>query len=320
MKYKKTILVAGGAGFIGSNYLNKFAPISPNCFFINVDKLTYAGNLDNLNTSSFKNYCFEKTDIANVKDLEKVFKKHQPTDVINFAAESHVDASIQNPSIFIETNVVGANNLLTLATRHKINRYLQISTDEVYGEFKNTAGKFKETDILRPGNPYSASKAAADMLALAWRKTFGLNIVIARGCNTFGPNQDKSKMIPKFIANLLDNKKIPLYGSGLNIREWIFVQDHIDAIDLIFRKGKSGEIYNIGSGCEKSNREVVRILLNNLGGSNRMVKFVKDRLGHDFRYGLNTRKIRTELGWKPKHIFETSIKETVDFYKKSRQC
>ena len=315
MKPEKTILVTGGAGFIGSNYLNKFVPKYKDYFFINVDILTYAADLNNLKVGLLDNYKFEKVDIRDIKDLEKVFAKHKPTDIINFAAESHVDFSIKNPAIFIETNVNGTNNLLTLAKKYKISRFHQISTDEVYGQLKTKKGKFKETDILDPGSPYSASKAAADLLVKAYNKTFGLNTVITRSSNNYGPNQDVSKLIPKFITNLLDDKKVPLYAKGDNIRDWIYVEDNIDAIDLVFHKGKVGEIYNIGGSCEKTNLEITKILLNLLNKDENYIESVPDRLGHDFRYALNIDKIQNELGWKPKYNFEEAIRKTIKFYK-----
>jgi len=315
MKNKKTILVTGGAGFIGSNYLNKFVPKYKDYLFINVDILTYAANLDNLKISSLDNYRFEKVDIRDIKNLEKVFVKYNPTDIINFAAETHVDFSIKNPNIFIETNINGTNNLLILAKEYKINRFHQISTDEVYGQLKTRKGKFKETDNLNPSSPYSASKAAADLLVKAYNKTFGLNTVITRSSNNYGPNQDISKLIPKFITNLLDNKKVPLYAKGDNIRDWIYVEDNIDAIDLVFHKGRTGEIYNIGSGCEKSNLEITKTLLDLLKKNEGFIENVPDRPGHDFRYALNINKIQNELGWRPKYNFENAIKKTIKFYK-----
>ena len=315
MKNKKTILVTGGAGFIGSNYLNKFVPKYKDYLFINVDILTYAANLDNLKIGSLDNYRFEKVDIRDIKNLERVFVKYNPTDIINFAAETHVDFSIKNPNIFVETNVNGANNLLLLAKKYNLNRFHQVSTDEVYGQLKNKKGKFKETDLLHPSSPYSASKAAADLLVNAYNRTFGLNTVITRSSNNYGPNQDRSKLIPKFIINLLNNKKVPLYAKGDNIRDWIYVEDDIDAIDLVFHKGRAGEIYNIGSSHEKTNLEITKIVLNLLGKDESFIEYVPDRPGHDFRYALDTTKIQKELGWRPKYNFEEAIKKTVKFYK-----
>ncbi len=315
MKYKKIILVTGGAGFIGSNYLNKFVPKYKNYFFINLDALTYAGNLNNIKIKNAKNYTFEKIDIRDIKSLNKNFSKYHPTDIIHFAAETHVDFSIQNPAIFIETNINGTNNILMLAKEYKINRFCQISTDEVYGQLKSKRGKFKETDKLDPSSPYSASKAAAELLVNAYHKTFSLNTVITRSSNNYGPNQDTSKLIPKFITNLLKNEKVPLYASGQNIRDWIYVEDNVRAINLVFHKGKSGEVYNIGGQCEKTNLEITKILLKLLDKDESFIEQVADRPGHDFRYALDVSKIRRELGWRPKYNFQQGVKKTVEFYK-----
>ena len=310
---KKTILVTGGAGFIGSNYLNKFVPKYKDYLFINVDILTYAADLNNLKVGSLATYKFEKVDIRDIKNLERVFLKYKPTDIINFAAETHVDFSIKNPNIFIETNINGTNNLLTLAKEYKINRFHQISTDEVYGQLKTRKGKFKETDNLNPSSPYSASKAAADLLVKAYNKTFGLNTVITRSSNNYGPNQDVSKLIPKFITNLLNNKKVPLYARGDNIRDWIYVEDNIDVVDLVFHKGRVGEIYNIGGSCEKTNLEITKTLLNLLGKDESFIENVADRPGHDFRYALNINKIQNELGWEPKTPLDQGLKNTIEW-------
>ncbi len=315
MKYKKTIVITGGAGFIGSNYLNKFVPKYKEYLFINIDCLTYAANLDNIIVQKASNYRFEKVDIRDLKKLTNIFSRYQPTDIINFAAETHVDFSIKNPAVFIETNINGTNNLLMLAKEYKINRFCQISTDEVYGQLKTRKGKFKETDNLNPSSPYSASKAAADLLVNAYHKTFGLNIVITRSSNNYGPNQDASKLIPKFIINLLNNQKVPLYAKGTNIRDWIYVEDNVEAIDLVFHKGKSGEVYNIGGQCEKTNLEITHILLKLLDKDEGYIEHVADRPGHDFRYALDISKIHQELGWSPKWNFEKGIKETIHWFK-----
>jgi dTDP-glucose 4,6-dehydratase len=315
MTYKKIILVTGGAGFIGSNYLNKFVPKYKNYFFINIDALTYAGNLDNIKIKNAKNYAFEQIDIRDIRSLNKIFLKYHPTDIIHFAAETHVDFSIQNPAIFIETNINGTNNLLMMAKQYKIKRFVYISTDEVYGQLKSKKGKFKETDNLDPSSPYSASKAGAELLVNAYHKTFGLDTVITRSSNNYGPNQDTFKLIPKFITNLLENKKVPLYASGQNIRDWLYVEDNIIAIDLVFHRGRSGEAYNIGGQCEKTNLEITKILLKLLNKDESYIEYVPDRLGHDFRYALDISKINNELGWQPKYSFEKGIKKTIEFYK-----
>lgn len=315
MKYTRIIFITGGAGFIGSNYLNKFVPQYKNYLFINIDALTYAANLSNITINSCKNYKFEKADIRDINKLNTIFLKYKPTDIIHFAAESHVDFSIKNPSIFVETNIDGTNNLLLLAKQYKLNRFHQISTDEVYGQLKTRKGKFKETDNLNPSSPYSASKAAADLLVNAYHKTFGLNTVITRSSNNYGSNQDTTKLIPKFIVNLLNNKKVPLYAQGDNIRDWIYIEDNVEAINLVFHKGKSGEIYNIGGQCEKTNLEITRIILKLLHKDESYIKHVVDRPGHDFRYALDISKISKELGWKPKYNFEIGIIKTIEFYK-----
>ena len=316
MKGKKTILVTGGCGFIASNYLNKFVAKYQNDYlFVNIDRLTYAANKANVVVGSSSNYFFEQADIRDGAVMEKIFIKYAPTDIINFAAETHVDASIDNPGIFVETNIVGTHNLLMLARRHRVDRFHQVSTDEVYGHFENKEGKFSENDALRPNSPYSASKASADLLVNAYHRTFGLNCVISRGSNTYGPNQDSSKLIPKFITNILKNKKVPLYAKGDNVRDWLYVEDHIDAIDAVFHKAKSGQIYNIGANCEKSNIEITKILLDALGKDESMIDYVEDRPGHDFRYGLCIEKIKGELGWAPRFGFEESMKITIEYYK-----
>lgn len=316
MKNKKIILITGGTGFIGSNYLNKFVPKHKDYLFINVDVLTYAANLANLKINRFDNYSFEKVDIRDLKNLERMFIEYKPTDIIHFAAETHVDFSIRNPSIFIETNISGTHNLLQLAKKYKINRFCHISTDEVYGDFKeNESGQFTEKSPLVPNNPYSASKAAADLLVGVYFQTFGLNTVIARSSNNYGFNQDPSKLIPKFIINLLHNKKVPLYADGSNIRDWIFVEDNIDAIDLVFHQGKPGKVYNISANCEKSNLRITEMLLKLLGRDASFIEYISDRPGHDFRYALNSSKIRNELNWKPKYSFERGISKTIESYK-----
>ncbi len=315
MKKSKVILVTGGAGFIGSNYLNKFVPIYPKYLFVNIDVLTYAANKQNISVYDRSNYKFEKVDIINMLALKKIFKKYSPTDIIHFAAESHVDVSIQNPSIFVETNILGTHNLLLLAKEHRINRYYQISTDEVYGSLNKSEAPFTTSSNLAPNNPYSASKASADLLVRAYHKTFGLNTVISRYGNNYGPNQDKTKLIPKFINLLTHGKKVPLYAKGENVRDWVYVEDHIDAIDLIFHKGKAGQIYNIGANSEMTNMEIVRALLSLSKRDKNAIQYVADRPGHDFRYAIDDKEISKELGWKAKHTFREGIEKTFKHYK-----
>ena len=309
-EYKKKIIVTGGFGFIGSNFLNKFVLKYPEYLFINIDCVTYAADKKKVIVSRKPNYAFEKTDIRDLKSLEKVFKKYKPTDTIHFAAESHVDISIENPAIFVETNIIGTHNLLMLAKKYSLNRYYQVSTDEVYGSLKKGDKPFTTNSPLAPNSPYSASKASADMLVRAYFKTFGINTVISRCSNNYGPNQDKSKLIPKFIYLLLSNKKVPLYAKGENIRDWIYVEDHIDAIDMIFHEGKPGSIYNIGGNCELSNMEIVKKLIAMAKKDESYIEYVSDRPGHDFRYAIDNSEIRKELGWKPRYIFEKGLMKT----------
>lgn len=312
-EYKKKIIVTGGLGFIGSNFLNKFVIKYPEYFFINVDCMTYAANKKNICVSKKSNYTFERIDIRDLKSLEKVFKKYKPTDIIHFAAESHVDISIKNPAIFVETNVIGTHNLLMLSKKYFLNRYYQVSTDEVYGSLEKDNKPFRIDSSLAPNSPYSASKAAADMLVRAYSKTFDMNAVISRCSNNYGPNQDKTKLIPKFIFFLLSNKKVPLYAKGENIRDWIYVEDHIDAIDMIFHKGKSGSIYNIGGNCELSNMEIVKKLIAITKKDKSYIEYVSDRLGHDFRYAIDNSEIYKEFGWKPRYSFKEGIMKTFKY-------
>ncbi len=303
----KTILVTGGAGFIGSNYLNEFVPEHPETTFINVDALTYAGNLANVHVSEAANYLFEKVDITDAAALEQLFVRYAPAGIIHFAAESHVDKSIENPDQFIKTNVVGTNNLLRLAVKYKVERFHQVSTDEVYGSLTEAGEPFTEASLLTPNNPYSASKAAADLLVHSYYKTFGLNAVITRCSNNYGPNQDDTKMIPLFLKRLRSGAKVPLYGDGLHVRDWLHVHDHIKAIDVVFRGGKPGEVYNIGGDNELTNLALVQKLLALTHREDDAIEFVTDRLGHDRRYAINAAKIQSELGWKPIVTFEEGL-------------
>ena len=314
--FSKRILVTGGAGFIGSNYLNYAVKKYPRELFINVDALTYAGDLRNVLVHEKKNYAFEKADICDVAAMSSVFEKYQPTHIIHFAAETHVDQSIVNPSTCIKTNVEGTDTLLQLAREHRVARFHLISTDEIYGDLAKTGAPFTERSPYDPRNPYSASKAGAEMVFKAYQNTFALPGTITRSSNNYGPGQDATKLIPKFINNLLQGKKVPVYGKGAQIRTWLYVEDSVRAIDLVFRKGKDGEIYNIGGGEEYTNLEVTKKLLHLLKKSEGNIEYVADRPGHDFRYALSSKKIERELGWKPKVKFEDGIKKTVAFYKK----
>ncbi|MDU5141611.1 MAG: dTDP-glucose 4,6-dehydratase [Paenibacillus dendritiformis] len=311
------ILITGGAGFIGSNFvlymLNKY----PDYKIVNVDALTYAGNLENLSEiQDNRNYCFVKADIADSHAMEKLFSEGIDV-VVNFAAESHVDRSILDPEIFVKTNVLGTQVLLDAAKKHGVTKFVQVSTDEVYGSLGET-GLFSETTPLAPNSPYSASKAGGDLLVRAYHETFGLPVNITRCSNNYGPYQFPEKLIPLMIANALNDKQLPIYGDGLNVRDWLYVEDHCSAIDLVIHKGRDGEVYNIGGNNERTNIHIVRTILEQLGKPDSLIKYVEDRLGHDRRYGIDATKITAELGWKPKHTFETGIKETIEWYLNNR--
>jgi dTDP-glucose 4,6-dehydratase len=311
------LLITGGAGFIGSNFLYYMNAKYPNYSLINLDKLTYAGNLENLKGLADKsNYQFIHGDITDRKTVEPLFQTGLDG-VIHFAAESHVDRSINQPDIFIRTNVLGTQVLLDLAKKYKVQRYLQVSTDEVYGSLEST-GYFTEQTPLAPRSPYSASKAGADLLVKAAFHTFGLPVFITRSSNNYGPYQFPEKIIPLMIVNALQDKELPVYGDGLNIREWIHVNDHCRAIDLVFHHGKPGEIYNIGGGNERPNIELVRLILKELGKPETLISYVEDRPGHDRRYAVNSTKIMTTLGWLPEISFEIGLKETIRWYQENQ--
>lgn len=313
-QYKKTILVTGGAGFIGSNYLNMMVPRYANYRFVNIDALTYAADLKNITVADAQNYVFEKADIRDTVKLEEIWTKYSPTDIIHFAAESHVDNSITGPRIFVETNVLGTQNLLECARIHGIKRFHQISTDEVYGSLLFDAPPTDERSPLIPNSPYSASKAGADHLVRAYNKTFGLNTVTTRASNNYGPHQHPEKLIPLFIKNLLSGKKVPLYGTGKNIRDWLYVGDHVLGIDAVFHKGKSGEVYNLGGGIELENIDITKKLLKLTGRDESAIEYVTDRPGHDLRYALDCSKANRELNWTPLQSLEEGLKETVSYY------
>lgn len=310
----RTLLVTGGAGFIGSNYIRTILTERDDIEIINVDKLTYAGNLENLTEiESKKNYTFIKGDIANNELIEYIFTKYKIDEVVNFAAESHVDRSILGSEVFYRTNVMGTNVLLEASRRHEVKKYLQISTDEVYGSLGET-GLFTESTPLSPNSPYSSSKAGADMMALAFYHTYGMPIVITRCSNNYGSYQFPEKLIPLMIINALHDKKLPVYGDGKNVRDWIYVIDHNKAIQLVLDKGVPGEVYNIGAENEMQNIQIIKLILGFLGKSENLIEFVKDRLGHDRRYAIDATKIKTELGWKPEFSFEQAIVKTVEWY------
>ena len=310
----KNILVTGGAGFIGSNFIRYMLNKYKDYKIVNLDLLTYAGNIKSLNDiKDNPNYLFVKGDIVDNKLVDKIVLENKIDVIINFAAESHVDKSITNPDIFIKTNVLGTQNLLEVAKKHKIKKYFQISTDEVYGSLGKT-GFFTETTPLAPNSPYSASKASADLLVMAYHHTFGLNVNITRCSNNYGPYQFPEKLIPLFITNLLNNKKVPLYGDGLNIRDWLFVEDHCVAIDTVLHKGKNGKIYNVGGNNEKTNRYITEVILKYLDKDESYIEYVQDRLGHDRRYAIDATKIKKELNWQPTYKFEDAIIKTIQWY------
>lgn len=308
----KTILVTGGAGFIGSCFIRHLLKKYNDYNVINLDALTYCGNLLNLkDIEDNSHYIFEKGNICDKKLVRELIKKSDY--VVNFAAESHVDNSISNPEIFIETNVKGTLNLLQACKEIGIERYLQVSTDEVYGTLGKT-GYFYETSPIQPNSPYSASKASADLLVRAYFETYGLPVLITRCSNNYGPYQYPEKLIPCFISKLLKGEKVPVYGDGLNVRDWLYVYDHCEAIDTVLHNGKIGEVYNIGGHNEKTNLEITKLILDAMDKDESSIEHVKDRLGHDRRYAISNDKITSELGWKPSITFEEGIKKTIDWY------
>jgi dTDP-glucose 4,6-dehydratase len=310
----KNILVTGGAGFIGSNYINHILAERDEYNIVNLDNLTYAGNLENLKPSeNKKNYTFIKGDISNSELVSYLFNKYKIKYVINFAAESHVDRSILGSEIFYRTNVIGTNVLLEIARRNEIEKFVQISTDEVYGSL-GPAGLFTEDTPISPNSPYSSSKAAADMMALAFYQTYKLPVVVTRCSNNYGPLQFPEKLIPLMIINALNGKKLPVYGDGMYVRDWIYVIDHNKAIDLVLEKGRIGEVYNIGASNEMPNIKIIKLILNYLNKSEDLIQYVKDRPGHDRRYAIDSSKIQNELEWKPSYTFEKAITETIDWY------
>ena len=310
----KTVLVTGGAGFIGSNFINHILAERNDWNIVNIDKLTYAGNLENLkDVEKNINYTFVKGDICNGELIDFLFSKYSFNYVVNFAAESHVDRSILGSEVFFKSNVMGTNNLLEAARRHKVERFLQISTDEVYGSL-GAEGYFTETTPLSPNSPYSSSKASADMMAMSFYHTYGLPVLITRCSNNYGQLQFPEKLIPLMIINALNSKKLPVYGDGLNVRDWIYVIDHNRAVEKVLEHGKIGEVYNIGAEREMQNIEIVKLILDKLGKSEELIQYVKDRPGHDRRYAIDASKIKNELGWEPKYTFEEAMSNTVDWY------
>jgi len=309
----KTILVTGGAGFIGSNFIHYMFRKYPEYKIINLDKLTYAGNPENLkDIENSPNYKFIKGDIADRKIVDEIFRFREIDAVVNFAAESHVDRSIEDPGIFIQTDIYGTYILLEAVKKYGSKLFLQISTDEVYGSI--TEGSCKEDYPLMPNSPYSASKAGAEMIVRSFYKTYGTPVIITRTSNNFGPYQYPEKVIPLFVTNLIDNIRIPLYGDGMNVRDWIYVEDNCAALDLVLHRGRIGEIYNIGAGNERPNIWLTKKILEILGKSEDMIKPVDDRPGHDRRYSVDCTKIIKELGWNTRYEFEVALKKTVYWY------
>ncbi|WP_440602876.1 dTDP-glucose 4,6-dehydratase [Bacillus sp. GB_SG_008] len=308
------LLVTGGAGFIGSNFVRYILETYPEYKIVNYDLLTYAGNLENLkDVESNSNYTFVKGDINNHELVDFLVKTYKIDVIVNFAAESHVDRSITEPDVFVRTNVLGTQTLLDVAKNNNIKKYVQISTDEVYGSL-GEEGYFTEETPLAPNSPYSASKTGGDLLVRAYFETYGMNVNITRCSNNYGPYHFPEKLIPLMITNAVEEKELPIYGDGKNIRDWLHVKDHCSAIDLVIHKGEPGEIYNIGGHNERTNNEIVHLIVSKLNASQELIKYVQDRLGHDRRYAIDPTKITEQLGWAPQYTFDTGIVETIQWY------
>ncbi len=311
------VIVTGGAGFIGGNFIHHMVEKYPDYEVVCLDALTYAGNLETLEPVKGRpNFTFAKGDIADRESVYRLFEEEKPDAVVNFAAESHVDRSIEDPGIFLQTNVMGTAVLMDACRKYGIGRYHQVSTDEVYGDLPLDRPDlfFTEETPIHTSSPYSASKASADLLALAYHRTFGLPVTISRCSNNYGPYHFPEKLIPLMIANCLNDKKLPVYGKGENVRDWLYVLDHCIAIDLIIHKGRVGEVYNIGGHNERTNLQVVETIIDALGKSRDLIEYVTDRPGHDMRYAIDPTKIRDELGWEPTTRFDEGIRQTIDWY------
>jgi dTDP-glucose 4,6-dehydratase len=313
------LLVTGGAGFIGSNFVRHILQKYPTYRVVNYDLLTYSGNLENLkDVESNKHYTFIKGNIINEELADYIVKDHSIDVIVNFAAESHVDRSITDPNVFVKTNVLGTQALLNVARLNNIRKYVQISTDEVYGSL-GEIGYFTEQTPLAPNSPYSASKASADFLVRSYFETYGLNVNITRCSNNYGPYHFPEKLIPLMITNAIEGNKLPIYGDGKNIRDWLHVKDHCSAIDLVIHEGAAGEVYNIGGHNERTNNEIVHFIVERLGVSNELIEYVNDRLGHDRRYAIDPSKIQKKLGWKPQYSLDVGIEETIQWYIKNQE-
>lgn len=317
----KNILVTGGAGFIGSNFIYYMQRKHPDCRLVCIDALTYAGNLYTLDEARKGNFRFVLGDITDRKAVFALCEEEKFYAIVNFAAESHVDRSIENPEVFLKTNILGTQVLLDACNKYKIPRYHQVSTDEVYGDLPLDRPDlfFTETTPIHTSSPYSASKASADLLVMAYHRTFGTPATISRCSNNYGPYQFPEKLIPLMIAKALSDEKLPVYGEGLNVRDWLYVDDHCKAIDMILENGRIGEIYNIGGHNEKANIDVVRTILKAVGKDESLITYVKDRPGHDMRYAIDPAKIHNELGWEPETLFNEGIQKTIDWYLNNRE-
>ena len=314
------ILITGGAGFIGTNFCHYYFDAHPDSEIVVLDKLTYAGTRENLaELEQSDRFKFVQEDLTDKDSVTSLFEAEKFDQVVNFAAESHVDRSIHDPSVFVMTNVVGTNNLLEASLEHGVKRYHQVSTDEVYGDLGDgSTDFFTEKTLLAPSSPYSSSKAAADLICLAYHRTYDLPVTVSRCSNNYGPYQYPEKLIPYFYFLASQDKSVPVYGDGMQIRDWIYVSDHCEAVDLVMQKGTPGEIYNMGGNCEKSNLEITREILKYLGKSEDLVEHVEDRKGHDRRYAIDNSKMGTEFGWKPKVSFEEGLEKTFNWYKENQ--
>jgi len=312
------IMICGGAGFMGSHFIKYILNKYPDYMVVNFDKLTYAGNLENLReVEENKKYSFVKGDICNLEALRKAVRENNVDVIVNYAAETHVDRSIMDPTAFLKTDVLGICNLLEVTKEFGLKKMVQISTDEVFGSIEE--GEFTEESNFKPNSPYAAAKAGGDLLCRSYWITYETPVVVTHSCNFYGPNQYPEKLIPLFATNLIEGKKVPVYGNGKNVREWIYVDDHCSAIDVILHKAQPGSVYNIGTGDEIENIEITKLILEYSGKNDDMIEYVKDRLGHDRRYAIDAGKLKTELGWEAKYDFKEGLKKTVDWYKENEE-